>query len=297
MMLMESVGPMSRLNVQGLARRDAGLMKTLIPEPGFSFVSIDLSAGEPTVVSHYSRDVNYTDACFNLAGKEPYYDENGILKIDDIYLTACSFSPVGRDRLKEAYNSTYDGKTFSETWLSDPEFLKNALKRERDLHKVLVLGIGYSMGPKKMVKSCYDKGFTLSQRDAKEFYGAYWRWCPNVKRLSERLSDLFRQRGHLINDFGYRLVPDKDYKALNYWIQSTVSGIMNALIYKYFTIFPTAQFVALIHDEIIIQVPTPLLADAKAAMDKAVQSLNEDLKWSVAIRTGWKEGQTLYEAK
>ena len=37
-----------RLNIQGLARREKGLMSALVPKEGHVFVSIDLSAGEPT---------------------------------------------------------------------------------------------------------------------------------------------------------------------------------------------------------------------------------------------------------
>ncbi len=286
-----------RLNIQGLARRDEGLMGSLIADPGYTLVSVDLSAGEPTVTTHYSQDKNYADACFNMVGRKPFYDENGTLKIDDIYLTAASFSPLGRDRVKEAYQNTYSGVEFSEAWLLDADRIKSELKDVRSLHKILVLGIGYAMGPKKMVKSCYDKGYSISLRDAKEFINLYWAWCPKVKYLSDRLQMKFQEQGYLVNDFGYRLIPDKDYKALNYWIQSSVSGIVNILVYKYFSIFPQAQFVTVIHDELIFQVPTELLPQAETAMNQAVQSLNDDLKWSVQIRTGFKTGTNLYDAK
>jgi DNA polymerase I-like protein with 3'-5' exonuclease and polymerase domains len=287
----------TRLNIQGLARRDKGLMSSLTADPGYTLVSVDLSAGEPTVMTHYSQDKNYADACFNMVGKAPYYDENGTLKIDDIYLTAASFSPLGRTSVQEAYRNTYSGLEFSEAWLLDSDRIKSELKDVRSLHKILVLGIGYAMGPTKMVKQCYDKGYSITMRDAKEFINLYWDWCPKVKYLSDRLQMKFQTQGYLVNDFGYRLIPDKDYKALNYWIQSSVSGIVNILVYKYFSIFPQAQFVTVIHDEAVFQVPTELLPQARLAMDEAVKSLNEDLKWSVEIRVGWKTGQNLYEAK
>jgi DNA polymerase I-like protein with 3'-5' exonuclease and polymerase domains len=287
----------AKLNIQGLARRDEGLMSSLVADPGYTLVSIDLSAGEPTVTTHYSQDSNYYDACFGMVGKEPFYDESGTLKIDDIYLTAASFSPLGRDIVKKATELSYNGMAFGEAWLHDSDLVKSQLKAVRNLHKILVLGIGYAMGPKKMVKSCYDKGYSITLTDAKRFVHAYWAWCPKVKMLSERLSQKFAKDGYLVNDFGYRIIPDKDYKALNYWIQSSVSGIMNVLVYKYFSIFPEAQFVTVIHDEAVIQVPTERLEAARIAMDQAVASLNEDLNWSVKIRCGWKPGQNLFDAK
>jgi DNA polymerase I-like protein with 3'-5' exonuclease and polymerase domains len=287
---------MPKLNIQGLARRDEKLMSSMLPEPGHSFVSVDLSSGEPTVTTHYSGDKNYADACFNLVNKEPHYDENGYLKIDDIYLTAASFSPIAREAVRGAFNSCSEQRNGS----TRDEFvarLKSNLKSVRELHKVLVLGIGYSMGPKKMVKSCFDKGYSISLKDAKQFYNAYWQWCPKVRELADHLEAKFKRDGYLVNDFCYRLVPDASYKAFNYWIQSSVSGIVNVLIAKFFPICPFAEFVTVIHDELIFSVPTDRLPEAKTAMDQAVDSLNDDLNWTVKIRVGWQPGHTLYHAK
>jgi DNA polymerase I-like protein with 3'-5' exonuclease and polymerase domains len=270
-------------------------MSSMVPDEGHSFVSVDLSAGEPTVVSHYSGDKNYTDACFNMVNKEPYFDENGYLKIDDIYLTAASFSPLGRQATLDAWSVSYANVLLGREKQRDT--FKEHLKRVRDLHKVLVLGIGYAMGPKKMVKSCHDKGYSISLKDARAFYNAYWQWCPKVKELSENLTARFNRDGYLVNDFGYRLIPDADYKALNYWIQSSVSGIVNVLIAKFFPICPFAEFVTVIHDELIFSCPTDRLPEAKAAMDTAVASLNDDLNWTVKVRCGWAVGSNLYEAK
>lgn len=274
----------AKLNAQGLARTDTGLMTAMLPDPDCTFVSVDLASGEPTVTTHYSQDANYYDACFGMTGKTPYYCAEGYLKSDDIYLTAASFSPLGRDQVRAAFEES-------------PYNLKDRLKRIRDLHKVLVLGIGYSMGPKKMVKSCYDKGFDITLKDAKQFYNAYWAWCPKVRELADSLEAKFKREGHLINDFGYRLIPDASYKSLNYWIQSSVSGIVNVLSAKFFAICPEASFVTVIHDELIFSIPTELLSHSKAAMDQAVASLNEDLNWTVKIRVGFKPGRNLYEAK
>lgn len=75
---------MTKLNIQGLARGDKGLMSSMIPPPGHVFVSVDLAAGEPSVSAHYSQDRNYFDACFGMVGKEPYYDGD-LLRCDDIH--------------------------------------------------------------------------------------------------------------------------------------------------------------------------------------------------------------------
>lgn len=285
-----------RLNVQGMARKDKDFQSCLVADKDKVIVSVDLSAGEPTVTAHYSGDKNYTDASFGMVGKEPYY-ENGYLKIDNIYLTASSFSPLGRQKVREAFERTYDGVSFAETWLRSPNKIKSSLKDIIALHKILVLGIGYSMGPKKMVKSAYDKGYHLTLKDAKEFYNNYWAWCPKVRKLSDDLTTKFNRDGYLVNDFGFRLVPDSDYKALNYWIQSSVSGVINALWLKFAALAPYAEFITIIHDELLFTVNRLDVVRAKEAMTQALESLNNDLGWSVKVRTGWVVGNNFAEAK
>ncbi len=288
---------MTKLNIQGLARKEKHLMGAMVSSPGETFVSVDLASGEPSVTCHYSGDQNYYDATFGMVGKEPYYDQDGYLKIDDIYLAAAAFNPVSRDRVREVFSKSYNNVSAYQTWLQFPNIIKSELKAVRDINKILVLGIGYSMGPKKMVTSCQDKGIVLSLKDAKMFYREYWNWCPKVKELSNMLEEKLERDGYLVNDFGYRLVPDKSYKALNYWIQSSVSGIMSVLIAKFFAIAPYCRFVTIIHDELIFSVADDMIEDSRKAMADAFESLNQDLNWNVKIRGGFKPGKTLYEAK
>ena len=286
------------LNVQGLARKEPLLMSCLVPEPGHVFVSVDLSAGEPTVTSHFSKDHYYFQACFGMVGKAPYYDESGVLLIDDLYLMLASVSPVGRETMRRAFDADWGGKTFSQQWLDDAEVIKAKLKKTRAFHKVLCLAMAYGQGPRGMVNFAYDQGHSLKLNDAKALYAAYWETLfPGVKRLGDALKNQFKTRGYLLNPFGYRLVPESDYLALNYFIQSSVSGVMKVLEEKFYAITPEAKFVTCIHDEAVFSIPEGLVDVAKDNMSKAVESLNTDLGWSVKIRTGWAVGHNLYEAK
>jgi hypothetical protein len=312
---------MTKLNIQGLSRKFEPLMSCLVPDPNHAFVSIDLSAGEPTVTTHFSRDPNYYNATFGMVGKEPYYDRQGVLQIDDIYLMGMSVSPMGKDRMRALFNSkfphviyqegvyyeerclapvppvTVQERSFAQQWVADKQVILNQIKSERAFHKILILGLGYSMGPKHMVESAYKAGYKLSKKDAKAFFDAYWDLFKGVAELRDRLEAQFLVKGHLTNAFGYRLYPDPSYKALNYFIQSSVSGIMNVLKAKFFAVCPSAKYVTTIHDELILQVPTDQLQQAKDLMDLAVASLNQDLNWTVKVRTGWAEGRNMFEAK
>ena len=290
-----------KLPIQALSRREAGLMSTLVADPGKVFVSADLTSGEPTVTTHFSQDELYRYAAFDGIGKAPHYahfNEHYVLKIDDIYLMTMSVSPFGKQRMLEAFNAKYDGLTFAEQWLKDPEVItKNVLKKERQLHKILALGLSYSMGPKKLVQTAYENGYKISFADAKKFFKLYWALFERVAALGKALQIQFKQRGYLVNEFGYRLVPESDHTCLNYYIQSSVSGVINLIGLKFFQLAPWVEMVSIIHDEFLLQIPIDRVDEAKVAMDRAVASLNADLNWSVNVRTGWVVGENLYTAK
>jgi len=288
------------LNAQGLARREKRLMSCLEADPGRLFVSVDLGQGEPTCTTHYSKDPNYHAACFGMKGKRPYYNTKGLLMIDDIYLMTASRSPLGATLMREAFHRRWDGKSFADKWLEDPDFIRGELKfTVRVFHKAMCLALGYSQGPKGMCKSARDDGRELSYEEAQKFYVIYWKTYAQVKRLGNALEKLYKKKGFLVNQFGYRLKPDAEYKCLNYFIQSSVSGIMNVLAEKFEKLYPDAEYVTTIHDEHIYSIPKDELsrARAKKMFYKAVDSLNEDLGWDVNITCGWQEGRNLYEAK
>jgi DNA polymerase I-like protein with 3'-5' exonuclease and polymerase domains len=285
----------TKLNPQGLARKFKPLMECIVADEGQAFVSIDLSAGEPTVISHYSKDPNYFAACFGMVGKQPYMREDGLLMISDIYLMGASVSPTGRDVIRAEFEAgAFDG------WVEDEEKVKArpALKKVRKGHKDQILGLGYEMGPEKMVKQARDKGVLLNLTDAKEFRRLYWDVVfPEVKRTKLALQKKFTADGYLVNRFGFLLRPDKKHECFNYFIQSTISGMIYAIIMLIKQRFPDLKLEGIIHDELIIQVPIAQLDDLKKAVDEAVQFLNNQMKWSVDIRTGWAPGTNFYEAK
>lgn len=276
------------LNAQGLARRVRDLMATLKPPKGKKFVSIDLAAGEPTCVAHYSQDVRYRAATFDLVGKQPYWD-GSVLMIDDPYLMFASISPVNQQRMDES-----DFKH----WLTDAEAIKAKYKKTRALHKTLFLALMYGQGPRGMVNFARDQGIDLDGRVAKQVHHSFWNELfPKVRMLGERLEVQFKRQGCLVNEFGYRMVPERESLCLNYMIQSSVSGII-----KLFDDFvqleaPKATWVTVIHDEQIWEVPSDRVEDFRICVQRATQRLNDFLKWSVEIRTGFAPGGTLYDAK
>jgi DNA polymerase I-like protein with 3'-5' exonuclease and polymerase domains len=285
-----------KLNLQAISRRDKGLMSCMISDPGMVVVGIDLVAAEPSVTANFSKDPNYRWATVDGVGKAPFYNADGVLMIDDMYLQVMSVSPLGADKMREAFNRDWDGKTFSEQWLIDSEVVKSALKKDRQVHKILCLGLSYGMSPKKMVKSMYDAGHQISYQQAKDFHEAYWRLYRGVERFSKQLAKQLTIDGYIINPFGYRLTPEPRL-GFNFFIQSSVSGIMHVYSAKLFAAAPYAQFLTIIHDEIVAEVPEGRVEEFRVAAQRATDSLNEDLKWDVPVRTGFVFGGSWFEAK
>lgn len=139
-----------KLNPQGLARRDKGLMSSLLPPPGYVFVSIDLSSGEPTVTGEFSKDKNYLYATVDGVGQPPEY-RNGILMLDDIYLMTASVSPLARQEVWDKFHkASFDGKSFAEMWISDPDKVRSEFKHTRTMHKILCVSEDVLVAVKNM---------------------------------------------------------------------------------------------------------------------------------------------------
>ena len=285
----------ARLNVQGLARQDKGLMSCMVPDPGYVFVSIDMTAGEPSVTTHLTRDKMYRYVCFDGIGKAPFY-KNGVLMIDDIYLAYASVSPLFAEEVRKAFDEKYDGRTFSEQWLKDPEVIKNRLKKIRKKSKVYALGFAYGLGSKKLVTQAFDQGDILSQEQAAQAYKAYWQLFKGIREYQNILSQAMTERGWLENPFGFRFTC-QPHVSFNYMIQSSVSSILNWFTSELMERAPYAQFVTIIHDELIAQVPVDKTDEYFKAKEEVVRDINDQLKWTVDLRFGFATGKNLFEAK
>jgi hypothetical protein len=280
------------LNIQGLARKEKGLMGSIIPRVGNKFVSIDLAAGEPTVIAHYSQDRLYNAATFGMVGKDPYWDGD-LLMIDSPYMMFGSIAPTGKESLKRAWG---EGKF--EGWRTMPDDQRKKVWSGLGMHKTISLAKLYGQGARGTVNFAADQGYSLDFQTSKTLHHQFWyALFPNVRMLGERLEVQFKRQGCLYNEFGYRMVPERESLALNYTIQSSVSGIIKLFDEFVLQDAPWATWVTVIHDEQIWEVPAERLEEFRLAVQRATQKLNEFLGWTVEIRTGFAPGNNLYEAK
>ena len=255
----------------------------------------DISAAEPSIISQYSGDKNYIYAAFEGVGKPAYYSDKDLLMLDDVYLMLASRNPVSRDRVREAFNDKYGGVIGFEQWAIDKSVVKAEIKSERAFNKPAALGIGYSMQGPRLVTTMYNEGKVISLKDAKQVVYSYWHELfPDVAKLRDYLQLKVKKEKQLINPFGFRMTPPPR-KALNYFIQSSVNGIIDMLMIEWFESAPYIEFCTIIHDEIVIECPEDKLDEAKLKLDEALVRLNKTLNWSVNIRMGWEVLDNWYD--
>ena len=285
----------ARLNVQGLARGDKGLMSCILPDDDTVLISIDMTAGEPSVTTHLTKDKMYRYANFDGIGKEPHY-KHGVLMIDDIYLMYASVAPIFADEVQKAFKEQYPEGSFGRQWLKDPEAIKTRLKRVRKNAKWQALGFAYGLGPKKLKVQAYDNGFRMDDDQCLACYKAYWMLFKGIKDYQTLLSNAMEERGWLENPFGFRYTC-QPHTAFNYMIQSSVSSILNWFTSELLDRAPYAKFVTIIHDELIAQVPANMTDQFYITKEEVVRDINRQLKWDIDLRFGFAVGNNMYDAK
>lgn len=292
----------NKLNPQGLSRGFKPFMECLVPDSDDDiFVSSDLGSGEPTVTAHYSKDPNYVAATFGMSGKKPYYNDDGVLIIDDIYLMCASTMPDLKDDLRKSF----DEGAF-DSWLENKEWIQKkhpVVGKVRKKSKPRTLGLGYSMAAEEMVRQAFLSGDILDLEVAEGTVRAYWDdTFPELGKLLKKLQAILKSQGYMINRFGFIIRPDSPHKALNYWIQSKINGIIDALLSQIGEKFEELtgdelRCEGIIHDEILFQCKKWQLEDLRTSTEFATNWLNDLLKWDVKIKTGWVTGNNIYEAK
>ena len=282
-----------KVNLPALARRDVPFMECFEADPEKVFVSSDFTSLEPSITAHFSKDPNYRYATFDGIGKKPYI-ENGILMIDDIYLMVASQLPG----LKEPVLEFFSDPAMCEKWVEDSDWCKSQklIKGPRKNAKPACLGFNYGMGPKRFVKQCYDAGIPMGLSQAKAMYAAYWKLFPEIRQLTKVLEITFKKRGFFVNPFGYRLTTEP-HKAYNAVIQSSASGVVDIITYKFFELLPEAEFCTLVHDEFIYSIDEKLLKRAREVTDICVESLNKDLGWDIPMRLDFTVAKNFAEIK
>jgi len=255
-------------------------------------------SGEPTLITHYSQDPFYRYTNIEGRGKCPFV-RDGLLYIDDPYIAFGWVCGLYSEELKATWNNGFDGVAFAEQWLKDSEVVKSRLKKYRQLWKMLVLALGYSMMPKKLafqVKVQF--GITLSPDQAQGVYDAYWKMFAQVKKASDLKGREFKKTGgSILTPFGFLSWPKAQHAAFNQYIQSQVSSIMVLIMKEVLARATYAEYVTVIHDACIYQIPSKKVDEFRGVLTSVNDWLNNYLQWTVKVETGFAVGRTWAELK
>ena len=287
------------VNIQALSRREKNLMNKLLPDPGYIFVSSDMSAGEPTIITQLTKDPNYKYFCFDGIGKKPYY-KGDILMIDDVYLGYASKCPMFAPAMRNIFDTMlFNGNSFADQWLINAEVIKEdkAVKFIRKNAKWMALAFGYGLGPKNVIPKAIEAGLAVKPSDGTGAFNAYWSTFNGIRSYAEQLASHTKHVGWFANHFGYRFVPEQPRKAFNGMIQSSVSSLFHWYFILMQHFMPEALFVCCVHDEGLFMIKEGDEDKFRIALKQVSDTMNSELNWDVDLRFGAVFGKDLYEAK
>ncbi len=284
------------INLLALARRDQPYMSCWQPDEGRIFVSCDFSSLEPCITAHFSQDKYYRYATFDGIGILPHFDDNGVLKIDDIYLMTASVMPGVSDTICAFFRDPAN----CATWLSNRDSITGhkIIKPIRAKAKTACLGFGYGMGPKKFAKQAYEAGMNITITEARGMFKAYWELFADLRAFSNKIAAIVKKNGSIVNPMGYRLTPEP-HKAFNAYIQSTASGVLDLFCLDFFERCRDARLIANIHDESVFDIPNAQesIEKCRIAKEESVAELNRTLGWSIPMRMSFQLATNFAEMK
>lgn len=284
-------------NVQGVSRKEVGIMGAMCANPGWLVAEVDLVAGEPTLISHYSDDERYIYSNFTGKGKAPFI-RDGFLYIDDVYLQFGWTSGLFTEEFRKAWDEGFDGESFASAWVRDPEFVKGKLKKYRRVFKWINLACGYALQHKKlMVQARTQDGIILSEEKAKSIIQSYWNLYPGIEALDKKMRRQFQRKGYVQTPFGFRAYPKAAHAAMNAYIQSQVSSIMAWLLCLVKEKVPGAILTSVVHDALLWHFPAELENDLRAATLESLKEINDTLQWTTKISTGFNVGERWSDLK
>ncbi len=279
------------LNIQAISRRDKNLMSALLPPEGEVFISSDASSGEPRVITQLTKDKNYRAFTYDMVGKAPYY-RGQILMIGDIYLALAAVMPGTAEVIRARFNEGVFDK-----WVSDKDYVLSVVKKQRTIAKPAELGLSYGMQGKKLARNLTESGHDTTEEEGYAIQRQRELLYPDIMRKAKQLAVAAEKQGCIYSLFGFRVGGVPGRKAFNATIQSSLNGVMALYLQYWLEEAPFLKFVTIIHDELIMSCPIPLVEDARRAKEIAQNRVNEVLCWDVTMDFGFVTGANLYEAK
>lgn len=245
-------------SLQNLPRRDPLVRNAFLPREGHTLLTIDADQIEARLTAHFSEDQGLIDA---------------FLSPEDFFCAVAS-QAFGKEVVKGM--------------------------SERDLIKGVVYGKVYGASVMTMAASAGVPPEDMHQTNAL-FDSNY----PNVHKFMERViregkgrrADAPDDRGFVTTPYGRKIKADRgrEYTLVNYLIQCHASEILKKKIVELDAILPSeVKMVLPVHDEIIFDVPTEMVADVQ---HEAENVLNDYDNYKVPITWGGEVCPTSWGSK
>lgn len=267
------------LNVQQLPKR-RDYLSCWIPDPGKVIVDVDWSAIEMVVLAGLSRD----ESLWRLYGPEAVPN--------DPYL----YNGASIKGLKEAILAAgYDPLAPTPAGIAAA---KKLAKKERGISKIITLGAGYGMGPKKLKLTLGLEGIVISDDEAYQMYKGYWDLYSGVKKYGYKLEkEWAKNNGWIVNLVGRPICCAEFFKKdlINRMVQSSAHDIHQLFIQELQLAREKSQveFEWLIpdfHDQSIVQVPVEqgpamiqLYREAAARVNSRIRQLSPGFDMELKI--------------
>ena len=212
------------------------IREIFVPDPGYTWIDLDLERADLFVVCYESEDESLKKAM-----------RAGV----DIHLLN-AFALIGKE--PPPYEQLIEGHPRYSEWLS-------SLKHERQFAKVFCHGTNY--GGKARTMSAHT-GRTVAEveRAQRLWFGAH----PGIERWHQRVQQQITSKRFVENKFGYRwYIFDRIDAVLPEaiaWIpQSTVSIVINRIWERIHRELNEVEVLIQVHDSLCMQVPTRRLND------------------------------------
>jgi DNA polymerase I-like protein with 3'-5' exonuclease and polymerase domains len=140
-------------------------------------------------------------------------------------------------------------------------------------------------------------GLDFPQHICEKIYTSYWSLFPLVAKAKKREEDYFNRHDYITTEFGFRCHGKGVISAFNSKIQSSISSIM--IIETALTLekAPWAEWVTVIHDSSLYQIPEDKVDLFKQVKMEVENDLNSMLGWSVKILFSEHYGKDWSELK
>jgi len=289
-----------KYNLLAVNRGSPHCMKPIKPRDGRVLISADVVSAEPNILLNLSLDSTLYEILCNMKGKKPFWNREGLLITDSLYITLLSKTSLLNELLTDQ---------FIELYAKDSDAAKATIKKRYKLAKSLVLSGFYGATPGNPKKSIGWYGYLKTNnypiefKECQRMWYAFWDSMPDVKALRDNLEAMAKEYAKtgkpLLNPLGFPIPSSSPRNALNYTIQSSVSSFIRKFLYEMrrrgYIDIDECKLVAVIHDEVIVEVKEEYVDRYRKNMYETLEAVNLSIGFKFPMGLGFNIGRNFYD--